>query len=70
MGRAGSEPCGGGGQVLAQNSIDHNGHTINFVSSSCPGSSNSTKRDVIDERQNICTDGGCERSLYSPAGIV
>ncbi|KAH9987742.1 hypothetical protein BJV74DRAFT_978670 [Russula compacta] len=59
MGRAVSEPCGGGGQVLTQNSIDRNGNTINFVSSACPGASNSTKRDVIDERQNICTNGGC-----------
>ena len=70
MGRAGAEPCGGGGQVLVQNSIEHNGGTIEFVSSACPGASNSTKRGVLDERQTICTNGGCERSLYSPAGIV
>jgi hypothetical protein len=53
--------CGDGGEVLTTNSINHNGNTISSVSGTCPqATSNSTKRDAIEERQNICTNGGCE----------
>jgi hypothetical protein len=53
-----------GGEVLEQTTISHNGNTIQYASATCPGGSgdfgNFAKRSKLEERQTVCTDGGCE----------
>ncbi|KAH9960798.1 hypothetical protein BC827DRAFT_361775 [Russula dissimulans] len=59
--RAPSPSCTGG-EVLEQTSINHDGNTILYASVTCPGSGDSgnpAKRSKLEERQTVCTDGGC-----------
>jgi len=52
-----------GGEVLEQTTIHHNGNSIQYASATCPGGSgdsgNSAKRSKLEERQTVCTAGGC-----------
>jgi len=60
--RAQPEKCGTGSKVLAQNTINHKGSAITYVSGTCPGgigSSGNPKRSELEERQDVCTSGDC-----------
>jgi len=62
-----SPTCGTGGEVVVNNTVDYKGNSIGFVHSTCPqpgGSSNSTKRDAIEERHYDCKKDDCDCDIY------
>jgi hypothetical protein len=64
-----SPACGPGGEVVVNNTVDYKGNSIGFVHSTCPqtsDSSNSTKRDAIEERHydRDCKKDDCDCEGY------
>ncbi|KAI0264457.1 hypothetical protein BC834DRAFT_265197 [Gloeopeniophorella convolvens] len=53
------DTCGEGGKVLEKNSIEHDGKTIEFVSTTCPklkSSANATELAALEKRQTVCSE--------------